>query len=132
MTIRKLIVETGRWLGMAAGALLAALWSYIMWVPNGGLDVSSVSSVGRFVILLIGFVMCLCGIIAAIAAYRRHSAVLMVAFIASFLPVGAVMIRDDSPLRWLGILDVVLLAAAALIWWGRPRSGESAGGPAGE
>lgn len=121
MPPRRLISEAGRTLGIAAGAVLAALWSYIMWVPAAGLDVSGVS-------FAVAFLMCFCGIVAVLAAHRRHSAVLMIAFLASFLPVGALMLQVDLWLRWLGILDLFLLCAAALIWWGRPRAGALADG----
>jgi hypothetical protein len=43
---------------------------------------------------------------------------LMVAFLASFLPVGAVLIQVDIWFRWIGMLDVALLVAVSLIWFG--------------
>lgn len=119
------MLETGRWLGMAAGSLLAVLWAYIMWVPAAGMDVSGVS-------FTVAFLMCVLGVIAVLASYRGHSTVLMISFIASFLPIGALMVQVDLWLRWLGILDLVLLAAAALIWWGRPRGAAVADGESSE
>lgn len=112
----KLLFNLGRGLAAAAGAVLSVLWSYAMWMPEAGL--SSLSGVGFAVALL----MCLLAIIAVIAATRGHSAMIMVAFLASFLPVGAVLLRVDAWFRWIGVLDLLLLLAAALIWFASRRS----------
>jgi hypothetical protein len=99
-------------MGALAGALLSVLWSYAMWVPEAGLP--SLSGISFAVALL----MCFVAIIAVIASTRGHSGVLMVAFLASFLPVGAVLIQVDLWFQWVGLLDLLLLAATALIWFG--------------
>lgn len=99
-------------MGAGAGAALAAAWAMLMWAPSAGLSLSGIS----FVVALL---MCLIGVIAVIASIKGHSAVLMVAFLASFLPVGAYLIQVEVWLRWLGLLDLILLAAAAMIWWGQ-------------
>ena len=115
----KLIFNLGRGLAALAGAVLSVLWSYAMWVPEAGL--SSLSGVGFAVALL----MCFVAIIAVIAGTRGHSGILMIAFLASFLPVGAVLLRVDLWFRWIGLLDLVLLVAAALLWFASRRSSES-------
>jgi hypothetical protein len=42
----------------------------------------------------------------------------MIAFLASFLPVGAVLVQVDLWFQWVGVLDLLLLLATALIWYG--------------
>jgi hypothetical protein len=112
--VERLIFNTGRAVGALAGALLAVLWAYAMWIPAAGLPLSGIS-------FAVALLMCFLAIIAVIAATHGHSTMLTIAFLASFLPVGAVLLRVDLWLRWIGILDLALLAAVALIWWGSRR-----------
>lgn len=101
----------GRSVGSVAGGVLAVLWVYAIWFPSGGLTLAGPS------IVLAGL-MAVLAIFAAIAASKGHSTVLLLIFIASFLPVGGYLLGVDHWLRWLGVLDLLLLLAAALIWWG--------------
>lgn len=115
-----MLFNLGRGLGALAGAILSVLWAYAMWVPEAGLP--SLSGVSFAVALL----MCFLAIIAVIASIHGHSGMLMIAFLASFLPVGAVLIQVELWFRWVGALDLALLAATALIWLGaRERSDAS-------
>lgn len=115
--MKPLIFNLGRGVGALAGALLSVLWAYAMWVPEAGLP--SLGGISFAVALL----MCFIAIIAVIASVHGHSGMLMVAFLASFLPVGALMLQVDLWFRWIGVLDASLLAAAASIWFGtRDRS----------
>jgi len=96
------------------------MWVFAMWVPAAALPLSGFS-------FAVAFFMSIIAIVAIIASIRGHSVVLSIAFLASFLPVGAVLIRVDLWFGWIGRLDLVLLVAAALIWWGsrtRPRVSE--------
>jgi hypothetical protein len=108
----KVLFNLGRGVGALAGAILSVLWSYAMWVPEAGLP--SLAGVSFAVAVL----MCFVAIIAVIAATRGHSGMLMVAFLASFLPVGAVLVQVDLWFQWVGVLDLLLLLATVLIWYG--------------
>jgi len=111
--MRRLSFQAGRGLGALAGALLAILWVYTMWAPGAALGLSGIG-------LAIGFMMVVIAVIAVIAAYHGHAAALLVAFLASFLPVGAVLIQAADPEdRWIGLLDLALLVAAALVHFGK-------------
>jgi adenosine/AMP kinase len=55
-------------------------------------------------------------LIAVIAAVRGHAAVVMLVFVASFFPVGVVLVTAEHWLRWIGVLDVGLLVAAVGMW----------------
>ena len=111
--MKRLSLQAGRGLGALAGALLTILWVYAMWVPGAALGLSGIG-------LAIGFMMVVIAVIAVIAAYHGHAAALLVAFLASFLPVGAVLIQAADPQdRWIGVLDLALLAAAALVRFGK-------------
>lgn len=111
--MKRLSFDTGRGLGALAGALLAVLWVYTMWAPGAALGLSGIG-------LAIGFMMVVIAVIAVIAAVHGHAAALMIAFLASFLPVGAVLIQAaDLQDRWIGMLDLALLAAAALVHFGK-------------
>lgn len=110
--MKSLLFHAGRGLGALAGAVLSVLWAYAMWVPEAGLP--SLSGISFAVALL----MCFIAIIGVIAAVHGHSGMLMVAFLASFLPVGAVLVQVDLWFQWVGMLDLALLAAASMIWYG--------------
>jgi hypothetical protein len=102
----------GRGLGALAGAVLSVLWAYAMWVPGAGLP--SLAGISFAVALL----MCFIAIIAVIASIHGHSGMLMVTFLASFLPVGAVLIQVELWFRWIGVLDLALFVAVGMIWVG--------------
>jgi hypothetical protein len=102
--------------GALAGGVLALLWVYAIWFPSGGLTLAGPS-------IIVAGLMALLAIFGAIASSKGHSTVLLLIFIASFLPVGGYLLGVDHWLRWLGALDLMLLLAAGLIWWGA-RTGE--------
>ncbi len=107
----KAIFNFGRAVGTLAAALLSVMWVFAMWTPAAGLPLSGFS-------FAVAFIMSIIAIVGIIASIRGHSAMLSIAFLASFLPVGAVLIQVDLWFEWIGRLDLVLLVAAALIWWG--------------
>ena len=109
----------GRALGVVSSALTALLWLYVIWFPDGSLAISGVS-------VLVAGLMCLGAMIAGIASYRGHSAVIVGVFVVSFLPIGAMLLSVEHVLRFVGILNVLLALAAGMIWFGHrarhPRS----------
>lgn len=102
------IYDAGRGLGVTAGVLNSAAWAFAMWVPMEDLTLSGVD-------LVVAFVMCLASIVAVLAAARGHAAVLLGAFLVSFLPIGAFALTLDHWLKFIGFSDLVLLASAVLI-----------------
>jgi hypothetical protein len=100
----------GRVLGAGAGIVNAVAWAFAIWIPAAGLQLSGVSAA-------IAFLMTLLSVLAAIAALRGHAVMLFAMFLASFMPIGALLLRVDHWLRWVGVLDLVLLLGSALIWW---------------
>jgi hypothetical protein len=105
------VLVGGRVLGALAGALLSVAWTYAIWFPSGGLTLAGPS-------IIVAGLMALLALFAAIASLKGHKTVVLLIFIASFLPVGGYLLGVDHWLRWLGVLDLLLLAAAVLIWWG--------------
>jgi hypothetical protein len=99
----------GRAVGIVCGALLASAWSYAMWVPSAGINLSGIS----FVVALL---LTMFAVFAAIAAFKGHAAVVVLMFLASFFPVGVTLITAQDWLRTIGYLDLGLLLAALLIW----------------
>ena len=108
----QIIFNTGRVLGLLAGAAVAVAWSFAMWVPTGGLTLSGMSFV-------VAFIMSSLGLLAMIAAWRSHTVVLFVVFVASFLPVGGYLMGTQHWLRWVGTVDLLFLLAGLLMWWSR-------------
>lgn len=104
----------GRGVGACSGAVVAVLWMVAMWVPAAGFAVTGIS----FVVALL---MAMLALFAAIAAVRGHALVLVVLFVASFLPVGFALVGADHWVSWIGRLNLCYLLAAALIWLGRER-----------
>lgn len=105
----KLLNLLGRAIGALSGAVLAVCWSYVMWVPAAGLTLSGVS-------FIVAALLALAGLFAVIGAVRGHSVVLVLVFLASFFPIGVTLLQVDHWLRWVGWLDVGLLAGGALMW----------------
>jgi len=108
----------GRGLGVVCAALLASAWAYVLWVPAAGLTVTGINVVTA--LLLVAF-----AVFAGIAAAHGHAVVLALLFLASFFPVGAFLIPTDHWLKWVGWIDLGLLAAAVLIWATRRREAVS-------
>ena len=90
-----------RALGAFCGAALALGWLYAVWIPAAGIALTGTSFV-------VGLALALAALFAAIAAVRGHAVVVMLVFVASFFPVGAVLVTADHWLRWIGVLDVGL------------------------
>ena len=105
----KLLNLLGRGIGALSGALLAVCWTYVMWVPAAGLHLSGVS-------FIVALLLALAGLFSVIAAVRGHSLVLILAFVASFFPIGVTLLQVDHWLRWAGWLDIGLLAGGVLMW----------------
>jgi hypothetical protein len=99
----------GRALGVTCAAVLASAWAFALWVPSAGLTLTGVSVVTA--LLLIAF-----ALFAGIAAVHGHGAVVALLFLASFFPVGVFLIPTDHWLKWVGWVDLGLLASAVLIW----------------
>ena len=99
----------GRGLGVVCAALLASAWAVALWVPAAGLTPTGISVITA--LLLVAF-----AVFAGIAAAHGHPLVLALLFLASFFPVGAFVMPTDHWLKWVGWLDLGLLAAAVVIW----------------
>lgn len=115
---RKLLVTVNvlaRALGVLSGAVLSGAWAFALWVPTSGLTLSGIS----FVVALLLMVLAL---FATIASFYGHAIVVVLAFLASFFPVGAFLMPTEHWLRWTGWLDLALLAAGALMWLTRRAS----------
>jgi hypothetical protein len=105
----KVVNIFSRGLGALAGAALAPAWVYAVWLPAGGIELTGTSFV-------VGLALALAALIAVIAAVRGHAAVVMLVFVASFFPVGAVLVTAEHWLRWIGVLDVGLFVSAVGMW----------------
>lgn len=108
----KALFFAGRALGVVAGAMAAVLWVLAIWLPSSGLTLTGI----EFVVALL---MALAALFVVIASVHGHSLVLIVAFVASFFPVGFYLLGVDHWLSWAGRLDVCYLLAGGLMWFGR-------------
>jgi hypothetical protein len=109
--LQPILRTTGRLIGMLAGGITAALWVYLIWIPIGDFMLDSVIGV------VVGGLMGLFGLVAAIAAYHGHATVLFFCFVGSFFGVGAFALNVDNWFRIFGILDLLLLLASVMIWY---------------
>jgi hypothetical protein len=105
----------GRALGVVCAALVASAWAVALWVPAAGLTPTGISVVTALLLVVLA-------IFAGIAAVYGHAVVLALLFLASFFPVGAFVMPTDHWLKWVGWLDLGLLAAAVLIWLSSRRA----------
>lgn len=99
----------GRAIGVLAGGAATVLWIAIMWFP---VDEFMLDGIG----VVVGGFMALFALVAAIGAYHGHAFVIFVCFVASFFGVGAFALNVDHWFRVFGVLDLLLLMSAVLIW----------------
>jgi hypothetical protein len=99
----------GRALGALSGAVTSILWMYAIWFPSPEIGMSGVS-------VALAWFMAMLAIFAIIASVRGHHVVLFMAFLASFLPVGAFLLYVRDWPRWIGVLNLALLVASILLW----------------
>jgi len=100
----------GRAIGMLAGGVGAMLWIAIIWFPVGGFMLEGIA-------VVVGGLMALFALVAAIGAYHGHAMVVFACFVASFFGVGAFALNVDHWFRVFGVLDLLLLVASAMIWY---------------
>lgn len=96
-------------MGLVCAAGLAGAWAFALWVPSGGLTLTGVSVLGGLMFVVLA-------VFAGIAAVHGHAAVIALAFVASFFPIGVSLLPRAHWLHWAGWLDLGLLVAAVLIW----------------
>jgi len=105
----------GRAVGLVCSAALASAWAYVLWVPSAGLTLTNFNVVTALLFVVLA-------LFAGIAAVHGHAAVIALAFVASFFPIGVSLLPRDHWLQWVGWLDLGLLVSAVLIWLSRPRA----------
>jgi hypothetical protein len=110
--IPNLFKWAGRSLGALSGAAVAVLWMLALWLPGSGEMLSGIS----FVVALL---MALIALFVVIASLHGHSLVLVVAFVASFFPIGVHLAGVDHWLSWIGRLNLGYLVAGGLLWLAR-------------
>ena len=118
MQTREIVSIVARGFGVIAAGAAAVLWAAAMWMP-------SAQSVLRDWSFAVAALMLFISILAVLASLRGHGNIMLGMFLASFLPVGAYLIRVDHWLQWVGILNVVLLVAALLTRWAMARDAGS-------
>ena len=100
----------GRIIGILAGGITAALWIAIIWFPVGGLMLEGIN-------VVVGGLMAFFALIAAIASFHGHAAVVFGCFVLSFFGVGTFALNvGEHWFRLFGFLDLLLLAASVLLW----------------
>ena len=99
----------GRAIGVLAGAAATVLWVAIMWFPVSGFMLDGIG-------VVVGAFMALFALVAAIGAYHGHAFVVFICFVASFFGVGAFALNVDHWFRVFGVLDLLLLISAVMIW----------------
>jgi len=112
------LFNAGRATGVLAGGVAALLWIAIVWFPVGGLMLEGVS-------VVVGLFLALFSLIAAIAAFNGQAAVVFVCFVACFFGVGTFALNVDNWFRVFGVLDLLLLAASAMIWYSKRGNTET-------
>ncbi|HEU4619169.1 MAG TPA: hypothetical protein VFV10_14110 [Gammaproteobacteria bacterium] len=108
----KVVDAAGRSVGVLAGGVASLLWMLSVWVPGAALKMSGVN-------LLVALLMALMALFAMIASLRGHVPVLVVVFVASFFPVGLVLLGAEHWMRWVGFANICYVLAAGLIWLGK-------------
>ena len=106
----KTINLLGRGLGLVCASGLAVAWAFALWVPSGGLTLDGLGGVAGALMSLV------LAVFAGIASVHGHAVVVVLAFLASFFPIGMSLMPRDHWLQWAGWLDLGLLLAAVLMF----------------
>jgi len=118
----KAVEYAGRGLGALSGAIVSLMWMLALWIPSAGFELTGIN----FVVALL---MAMLALFAVIASVRGHGVVLIVLFVASFLPVGLALAGADHWMSWVGRLNVCYLLAAGLIRVGQKGQARRAAAP---
>ena len=107
--LRHRIATTGRLIGgLSAVASLALLVLQVFFNPYG----TQPRSVPTQLILSVMFFLALA---AAWGAWRSRPAILLIAFVGSFVPVGLYLLGTPGIFRWVGVANLMYLVSAGLL-----------------
>jgi uncharacterized membrane protein len=101
-------ISYGRTLGVAASLAIVILWAVFL-LREGGAPGTTImtSNVAVFMLLI--------GLIGLGASWRAKPVGMLIAFAASFLPVGLYVLVSEGFYRLIGVADLLLLAGALLL-----------------
>ena len=101
----------GQALGAVCGIGCCIGWTAAMWGPTGVVVLSGTGFTAALPMMFLA-------ICAVIASLRGHGLALIAIFVASFFPVGWILVTklSDHMLNWLGVLDLGYLFAGVMIW----------------
>lgn len=118
VTGRRVIRIAGRLLGAAVGSITALIWLAVLWLPSEREVLGHFGVVGAVLMLFFA-------ILGVIAAHRGHGNLMLCMFLAAFLPIGAYMLwTEQSMYRWIGLLNLIYLAAAVMVRTTRPAGAD--------
>jgi uncharacterized membrane protein len=101
-------ISYGRTLGVTASLAIVLLWAVFLLRERAAPGTTMMTSNVAVFMLLIG-------LIALGASWRAKPIGMLVAFAASFLPVGLYVLASEGFYRLIGVADLLLLAAALLL-----------------
>lgn len=101
-------ISYGRTLGVLASVAIVVLWVVFLVRESGAPGIRGMTSgVAVFMIFV--------GVIALGASWRAKPVGMLIAFAASFLPIGLYVLASDGFYRLIGVADLALLAAALIL-----------------
>ena len=101
-------ISYGRTLGVAASLAIVFLWAGFLLSESGTPGTTLMTSNVAVFMLLIG-------LIGLGASWRAKPVGMLIAFAASFLPVGLYVLVSEGFYRLIGVADLLLLAGALLL-----------------
>ena len=105
--------------GALVSAATGVIWLAVLWWPSEREVLGHFGVVGAALMLFVA-------ILGVLAAQRGHANLMIGMFLAAFLPIGAFMLWTTQPMyRWLGLLNLLSLAAAVVVRCTRASAGHS-------
>lgn len=101
-------ISYGRTLGVAASLAIVVLWATFLLRESASPGATVMTSNVAVFMLLIG-------LIGLGASWRAKPVGMLIAFAASFLPVGLYVLVSEGFYRLIGVADLLLLAGALLL-----------------
>ena len=103
----------GRTLGILSTVGAMLLWIvFALFNPNGTVGLSTDT-------MIVVFLMITLASTGLAASLWRRPGLLLLAAVASFLPVGLYTLGTNGVFRWIGALNLMTLAGAILLLWDR-------------